>query len=68
MTTKELKMMLDDDYDKAMNYNLVPKEWRPACYNHSYLVQGCILIPWVFNARCDQCPFKNVKPSNEVRK
>lgn len=42
MTSKELKIMLEDNYDKAMNYNLVPKDWKPYCYDEIHNV--CSMI------------------------
>lgn len=62
MTSKELKIMLDDNYDKAMNYNLVPKDWKPRCYEGMVSVNGCLHGLNYPVERCEQCPY------NEARK
>lgn len=62
MTSKELKIMLDDNYDKAMNYNLVPNDWKPRCYEGMVSVNGCLHGLNYPVERCEQCPY------NEARK
>ncbi len=44
-----------------------PKDWKPVCYNYSELNEGCEQIPFISSPECDQCPYKNVKPSNEEK-
>lgn len=58
MTSKELKIMLDDNYDKAMNYNLVPKDWKPYCYDEEHNI--CSLVGLVNEPpKCwKECPYR----------
>lgn len=36
-----------------------PKDWRPACYNYSELVNGCAQIPFTDKPECQECPYRN---------
>lgn len=62
MNREELARKLDDNYDKAMNYNLVPKDWKPRCYEGMVSVNGCLHGLNYPVERCEQCPY------NEARK
>ena len=66
MTSKELKIMLDDNYDKAMNYNLVPKDWKPYCYVET---KNGICVPHTYGVEygeamfpaCQKCPYREAR-------
>lgn len=60
--TEDILTYLDSDLEPAP-----PKDWKPVCYNYSELNEGCEQIPFISSPECDQCPYKNVKPSNEEK-
>lgn len=61
--------MLDDNYDKAMNYNLVPKDWKPFCFDEhipadAEFCPGVHQTTWMgyiqpeLQENCIKCPYR----------
>lgn len=42
-----------------------PKDWRPACYNYSELVEGCGQIPFTDKPECRECPYRKLGWTDE---